>query len=565
MRNWILVVAALSAVGCKKNKEADKAATPPAPGTSAPKAPVSTADQDALWALAPDGMAVGVVVSPAGMAKIEAGGLELKKLLDSPELAQFKAKADESLMEVLGTSNPSLASAGLSAQKGFALFAPDNGDPIVILPVADRDKFLAVVKGQKGTDSDTIKKATCKTVKNVYACAKDVALFDRLGKGSFKDQLAIVAARGELELAGTITSKTGKPPATIAIVGQLDRGIVVLRGAVKGLPDDAKKFFGNAKVRQDGDKTAGYALANLPPLVASLADQVPAEEVLPGVKANQLVKSIGGPLTVTIPNGSPIFDLRLPLNDAAPMQTLIDQSASLPPMQMFGATVKDHVLHVTIPQMLMSFDAWIENKELRIGTKGGAAPTATAPMGAIGQELAASEWMFAMYGHGTLLAAPALPMPPLDQLPPEAALGFRALSLVTEAGFGMKIDGDTLRFVASVRTIWANPDDVVKKVLAIGPKEITSGQFPGMAKAIVDASPKSAFAADYNAGYGALMMPAAAIGMLAAISVPAFMKYQMRESMKEADDMQKDMDKQIKDAEDELKKHSGDDPPPPSP
>ncbi|HTL37508.1 MAG TPA: hypothetical protein VL326_30455 [Kofleriaceae bacterium] len=565
MRNWILVVAALSLVaGCKKNKEADKAAPKPGEGPAA-KGPASTGDQDALWALAPDGMAVGVVISPAGMAKIEAGGLELKKLLDSPDLAMFKAKADAALEDALGTSNPSLSTAGLTSQKGLALFGPDKGEAIVILPVADRDKFLAVVKGQKGKDSDTIKGTTCKTVKNVYACSKDPTLFDRLGKGNFKDQLAVVGARGDVELAGVITNKDGKPPATIAIVGQLEKGTVVLRGAVKGMPDDVKKYFGNAKVRQDGDKTAGFALANLPPLVAALKDQVPPEEVLPGVKADALVKSIGGPLTVTIPNGSPIFDLRLPLTDTAPLQTMIDQSASLPPMQMFGASVKDHVLHVTVPQMLMSFDAWIENKELRIGTKGGAAPTATAPMGAIGKELASSDWMFAMYGHGTVLSAPAIPLPPLDQLPPEAALGFRAFTVITEAGFGMKVDGDTLRFVASVRTIWANPDDVVTKLLAIGAKEIVSGQFPGLTKAIVDGSPKSPFAADYNAGYGALMMPAAAIGMLAAVAVPAFMKYQMRAVERDADQMQKDLDKQMKDAEEELKKNGGDDPKPPSP
>src|ERR1043165_7383900 len=157
MRNWILVVAALSLVaGCKKNKEGDKGAPKPGEGPSA-KGPASTGDQDALWALAPDGMAVGVVISPAGMAKIEAGGLELKKLLDGPDLAMFKAKADAALEEELGTSNPNLATAGLTSQKGLALFGPDKGEAIVILPVADRDKFLAVVKGQKGKDSDTIK------------------------------------------------------------------------------------------------------------------------------------------------------------------------------------------------------------------------------------------------------------------------------------------------------------------------------------------------------------------------------------------------------------------------
>src|SRR5689334_15228737 len=103
MRKLIVVVAALGALGgCKKNKQADSKGGTTAPGTSAPKAPMSTADQDALWALAPDNMAFGAVISPAGVGKLEAGALEIKKLLDSPELAMFKAKADEALTDIFG-------------------------------------------------------------------------------------------------------------------------------------------------------------------------------------------------------------------------------------------------------------------------------------------------------------------------------------------------------------------------------------------------------------------------------------------------------------------------------
>jgi hypothetical protein len=183
MRKLIVVVAALGALGgCKKNKEADKKGGTTAPGISAPKAPMSTADQDALWALAPDNMAFGAVISPAGIAKLEAGSLELKKMLDAPELAMFKTKVEETFNETFGTPNPSLATMGLTSQKGFAIFGPDKGEPIVIIPLADRDKFLAITKGTKGTDTDTIKKATCKTVKNVYACSQDLTLFDRQGQ-----------------------------------------------------------------------------------------------------------------------------------------------------------------------------------------------------------------------------------------------------------------------------------------------------------------------------------------------------------------------------------------------
>src|SRR4051812_16841399 len=110
MRKLLLVVATGAlAVGCKKNKEGG---TPSPSGTAAPKAPASTVDQDALWALAPDGMSVGLVISPAGVGRFEASALEVQKLLAAPDMAMFKAKVDDALTDVLGTTNPSLATAG---------------------------------------------------------------------------------------------------------------------------------------------------------------------------------------------------------------------------------------------------------------------------------------------------------------------------------------------------------------------------------------------------------------------------------------------------------------------
>src|SRR5688572_17823767 len=102
MRANVLLAVALSICACKKASEA-----PPSPS-----APSSTADQDALWKLAPDGAVVGIVVSPSALTRLEAGVTAVNKALAAaPDLAPFKARLDQELEEVLGTSTPSLAAA----------------------------------------------------------------------------------------------------------------------------------------------------------------------------------------------------------------------------------------------------------------------------------------------------------------------------------------------------------------------------------------------------------------------------------------------------------------------
>src|SRR6185503_19899276 len=92
MRMRSVLLAGLLIVGCKK----EKAGTPsPAPS---PKGPASTAEQDAVWKLAPDGAMVGIVMSPRGIAAVEAGWLDVKKMMDStPDFAPALREMDEEL------------------------------------------------------------------------------------------------------------------------------------------------------------------------------------------------------------------------------------------------------------------------------------------------------------------------------------------------------------------------------------------------------------------------------------------------------------------------------------
>ena len=525
MRAHLLLVVALAICACKKDKKSE-------PG-AAPKAPTSTAAQDALWALAPDKAFVGVVVSPAALASLEAGAVEVNKLFAvAPELAPFKAKIDEALEEVLGTTNPSLAAAGMTSSKGLAVFAVDGVEkPIMILPVGDRDKFLAVVKGQKGTDGDTIKRATCKTVKNVYACARSPELFDRLGKGSLAEQLKLAGARGDIEYAAAIPGS----PITFGGVAQLARGSVVLRAGVKGVPAEMKQFLANVKPRTEGDKTAGFAVLNVAPYLSAFKAKIPPMPIAPGVTADALVKSVEGPLTMTIDNGATVFDLRLPLNDGATAQKLVEQCDQLPPAKMLGATIKDGACHVPVPQLQMELDVWVDGKTLRVGKKGAQGGGPAAPLSPVAKELANGEWLVAMFGRGTMFGQTQLqlPMPP-GALPPEAMMGIRAIAMLNELGFGVRVDGDVVRIVATVRTVWSNPADVVAKLVAIDPADILQGKAGAQGKAVADAFPQSPFAGDFKTGINGLMIPTSMIGVLAAVAIPAYLDYMKKGKQSEA-------------------------------
>ena len=103
-------------------------------------------------------------------------------------------------------------------------------------------------------------------------------------------------------------------------------------------------------------------------------------------------------------------------------------------------------------------------------------------------------------------------------------MAIRGISLVSELGLAVRADGDKLSGVLGLRTLFANPDDVIAKVLAIPSADIAAGKTDA-AKAIAAAAPSSPFAGDIAAGQGGLMVPMAFMGMIAAVAVPAFTSY----------------------------------------
>ncbi|MBA3395729.1 MAG: hypothetical protein H0T89_24000, partial [Deltaproteobacteria bacterium] len=122
---------------------------------------------DSLWALAPANARGGIVITSRGVGMIERGYADVQKLLEAvPDLVAAK----EQLAEAMAPFGPAitLADFGLSPSKGAALFMTKDG-MVAILPLVDRDKFLAKVKGTKGEPVDTIDATTCKMFRGFYA------------------------------------------------------------------------------------------------------------------------------------------------------------------------------------------------------------------------------------------------------------------------------------------------------------------------------------------------------------------------------------------------------------
>lgn len=517
---WLLLLTVAS-VACKRDSSS-KAGD----GVS-PAAPASTAAADALWAMAPEGSAFGVVISPRAVAMTEHAWQDIRALFAiAPELAVPNSLLSSEIAAVFGKPDITLADAGLSPQKGAAFFVLGNGGGIAVVPVADRDKFLAATKGTKGTDSDTIGKATCKTIKDAYVCARTPDLFDKLGKGKLKDGLAVAGTRGDIEVVADLPLGPGiKGAAAI----QLARGTVVVRAVVGGIPPQVTQQLAQAQAKPRGDRatTAGFAVLSIAPLLKA---------AVPGLPANvaDTLRSIDGPLTLHIPAGSAELDLRLPFSDATGPSELVSHCGDIPALAAAGASFSDGACHIAVPALGYTLDIWIEGKELRVGRKTGSKPGIGVPMTSVGAELADTASVFSFWGRGTLFG-PAGPMPKLPAIPTQVQIGLRALSVLSELGAASHVEGDKLHVTFVLRTIWSNPDDVVAKIIAITPQMFLDGKAPEAAAAIVAGAPTSPFAADYKAGTGGLMAPAAVIGMLAAVAIPAFMDYMKKSKRTEAE------------------------------
>jgi hypothetical protein len=499
---WLVAIAAF---GCKK-----ESSPPPGP---------SGADADALWDLAPDDTEVGWVATPKALRLVERGAITLRKLAADPELARLTPQIDAAFAEI---GNPaSLADIGLDHDKGLAMFGSPSG-AVFVLPVGNRDKFVAAMHGTRGADADTIRDMTCKQASGVYACASSDALFAHLGKGHLRGKVAAAGGRGDAEVYAANVPLGKKSRVDVALAFEVEPGQLAVRGSIKGAStrDLGLVVAGGAKPEVDPDRTSGFgviSVGRMPP--------APPGSVTPLVTIESLLKSIKGPITASVAAGTIDLQVKVPLSDPAPMAGVIEACPTLTFLPL-AAQQKPGACRLAIPNAF-EVDAWVDGKNLRFGAnKGAPAEGKSVPMTAWAKDVANNEWTVALWGRGTVVA-PALAQLPLG-LPEEAKLLLRGLLYLNELGVAIWLDDDFIRFRAIARTAWANPDDVIAKLAAITGDDIAQGKAGDRAKAIAAAAPGSPFAADFEAGQGGLTIPTAAFGTIAAVAIPAFTSYMNR-------------------------------------
>lgn len=461
-------------------------------------------EADKLWALAPTGAVGGIVITPHGVGElVKAVARVQKEIAAYPELAIAKPLLANLTRFGLDRA---LGDIGIAGDRGLAMFGTVD-DALVILPVGDRQKFVAAMKGTSAGDLDSVFGVSCKVLPQGYACAKNPALFDLLGKGSLVGK-PVVDGRGDAELWFGPEVFSGKGD-----IAGLSASILLDDGVLDASAFLQTKLFDQFVTGESfppDPKGGDFLVANLGAMRAGLP---------PGV-----AKALKGPVSSTMSTSARTFFVRIPLTDPAQAQQLLEHC------DLFQLGIKltpaDGVCRFELPSILpIAVEAWIEGGELRLAPKKGAFDPGTGPeRTSVGKDLAT--YPFALWGRGSLFALHLAQQLASAQLP-ELPAFLRVFAQLSEFGAAAKVDAAGVHARFYVRTIWT--DALAEQIAAI---PVLTGD--DQAAALAAAHPDSAFARDLAAGPGGLLMPTSVIGGLAATAVPAFLDYQRKAKGNEA-------------------------------
>ncbi len=525
VRTAVLLVAVTTSgvVGCNKSKPIGSPA-PTGSSTALGLPAVDGTEADKLWALAPKGTFAGAVISSHGAATvwqaIDTLQTQIKRV---PALGEkFTVIYDQSMLALTGKAGGTFADAGIAP--GAAAAFVGTQQMVLVVPVIDRDKFVAAAKGQRASDLqngvDVIDAMQCAPRKGFYVCASSLALLDQLGSGSLVGRVNSVGSRGDAEV---VVDFDQAPPNALGLKGtgaltlQLGDGQVLMRGVV---PRGADPVVAERKISLDTSCASGFILADIMPLL----------KAVPGGNADKAASAgIDGRFTAVMPAGQLDVDARLLLTNekVATMAVGTCDTISANPIVTFAAD--DGICNITVPSVGATLQAWVQDNEVRLAhQKLGEGACLTLPRSALGTELADGNWHAAMWGRGFGIDAAMASFKdlPLNDLPPaQLAAAVRLFAVFSEMGVGLEARPDSTRFVLGLRTIFSNPPALVAELqqafdaVAIG--QPNSAVFAALAKKY----PNSDFATDYAAGPVGLMVPVGVVGALAALAIPTFVRY----------------------------------------
>ena len=553
---WVLL-AGVAAVGCKKESAGGGAGGGAMGGT-----PIAAASTDALWAFAPANAKVGVVIADGALAPLYSGALVALAALDkAPGGAQFAGMIRQQAKTPIGDvlDRPTLDALGIDLKKGAAFFESESVK-VAVLPIADAKKFAGKLGAPFANGVVQIGPLTCKDLSGRLLCADSQASLDAAGKSGAG---ALVASwpkemRGHVEVY-VAADRLGSDmplaePGGIRASAVIEKGAVTARLHVVGKPSGPLEAARSSKSSLAGgvadQQPTGLMVINaagLWKLAQAQSGEIPADPLPGGVTARDLIGAPSGEAIGYALPGLPLRGMaKVGLANPEPVKKLVaacDQFAAMAPP---GLTIKKSGDKCSIsidpkafgaaqPGMeSISFDAWVDGNALAIGLGQYTAKSTARPgLAPFAREILDGGWLFAAWGHGTMAGAPLVGDPAQIEAAlrgePIAGLAVWGIYHLSEFGIAGRVSDDGIHGLLRLRTLWANPDDVVaaveEKVNAL------AGGDTKAAAALGDLArkyPGSPYAADVAAGAGGLMAPVALVGVVAAISIPAFMKYRSR-------------------------------------
>ena len=584
MRIWIGVAVIAVAVGCGKKKDGPKAQ---AEDKVEQPTPAPAKSSSSLWDLAPAGAVGGLVFNPGSLEKLYAGFDEARKIAGAdpvlgPLVDKLVVLSDGPPFDIFSLE-ATVRDGGVDPSLGFAVFFDAKGEPLLAaLPVADMTK-LEKFMGEPGEDIEGRRvfaagdRMTCAVAGSRVVCAPDLTAVDASleGGGSLIDGVP-PRARGDVEVVydfgktPDVAAKLGaviRNPGKLAVAVKLDGGVVAVNAHIAGqvaapalasrapsLPVGELDRDAVGLVRVHWDAAAALELVPLPPALPlvpgfdarkDFLEQMSGEVVIATMTGGDATLVVGialrdsSALKQALPALCKTAAQKIPQLNLEPAGDTCNATFELPPIPDLPAGL------VPTGPMRASFEvrsgaAWITAGDLR--RPSGGIPNASAHTAAFRDTPATvSAWgrsfdPFAAIGEESRAALDRLIA---DNTNAKQRAGVRAgrwiAAHIAEAGFSMSFDdtGASLSFV--VATFAADPKDVYAAYEAAVQKDL-SGDYAGYRAAMKALATKPDTLAGAQAAIVERGAPpiGAGTGILAAIAIPAFVKYTAKSEMADA-------------------------------
>lgn len=568
----LLCAALLVLSGCGKSKGASEPASEAAPPAT-----------DALWAWAPPDTSVGFVMADGAGARVLAAVRALEAAAEQrPTLSMYRAGVYMAANSELGfdvLDPAAYAERGISLERGAAVFFRPDGWIAAVLPVGDRAAFAAAWGGVREGDDDVFEDLDlrCRELGDRYACSTEAEVLARMG--SSRDMVGRMAeyARGEFEAwvsdevwRDTALSELFADSVTGHLAVQLEPGGFTARGHFSGRwkQPSFRAFAKSSQVLAEqvaAQRPPSFFRVSVP-VFRELVPESEAEQVMANLPKldgfdlqHDFLDNLTGEIVSYAPEGRGAFEVVVGAHEGGRLQPLVEKlcegfeiGLDAPGMRTWfeggrcvmeiaigesgevGATAANMIAFDRVRAELGTEPRGVV---LRLSTLGGGdrAPRPRVEQAPLARELAEQPWNLALWGEGSVLGVwdaehlSSRDLDALDEFTPEMRDGLWLLAHLSSLGGAAAFRDDGIHALLHVGTQFANPVSVLERFQTLA-GQVVDGDAAALA-ALADLArkhPGTPLGRAHALGARGLVSLLVPTGILAAVAVPAFVRYQER-------------------------------------